>query len=220
VSQRTFDAAQQVLRVRRHNSYTDKELLDRLRELLREHGRLSQDLLREKAPPDPIIYSYRFGGLSQAYALIGYEPRAGIKNYDRKRRAGIVVDALLGELAEAVRLSGADIVRKRFVRDVVINGSITLSVQPALYFVSPVKSLHRWRFDFLRQKVPTFTVIARMDQRDERAVDFVLMPAAHIKRTGWRIGPATVERLREFHCPTREELTRRVLAEIHRDGKG
>ena len=67
--------------------------------------------------------------------------------------------------------------------------------------------------------MPTLTVFARIDESDERAVDFFLMPAEHIRRTGWRIGPRIVARLQAFPCPTIEELTCRVLAVVHGNEK-
>lgn len=53
-----------------------EELLDALRRLLRERGRLSQSLIvNDKTMPSPSVYQSRFGGLLNAYELIGYAPR-------------------------------------------------------------------------------------------------------------------------------------------------
>lgn len=52
---------------------SNEALLDALRELLRQHGRLSKEIIdcSETGPSHGTI-AYRFGGLLRAYALIGY----------------------------------------------------------------------------------------------------------------------------------------------------
>ena len=59
----------------RPHGLSDQEMLEALRQVLREHGRISQKLIR-KIPSIPSNYDYcrRFGGLSEAYRLIGYRP--------------------------------------------------------------------------------------------------------------------------------------------------
>jgi hypothetical protein len=59
----------------RHRDLTDQDLLERLRELLRKHGRLSGLLIDEtETMPSSSRYSTRFGSLVRAYTLIGWEP--------------------------------------------------------------------------------------------------------------------------------------------------
>jgi hypothetical protein len=53
-----------------------QEMLDGLRRLWKDHGRLTRDVVNEsKAVPHHAVYIKQFGGLSYAYKLIGYVPK-------------------------------------------------------------------------------------------------------------------------------------------------
>jgi DNA invertase Pin-like site-specific DNA recombinase len=60
-------------------SLSDEQLLELLRRLLREHGRLTQELINtsNQTPSGP-TYAYRFGSLKRAYELIGYKQRRSV----------------------------------------------------------------------------------------------------------------------------------------------
>ena len=52
-------------------------MLDGLRRLWRDHGRLTRDIVNESnAVPCDAAYIKQFGGQSYAYKLIGYDPKA------------------------------------------------------------------------------------------------------------------------------------------------
>lgn len=73
VSRGLFETAR--LNLRRFKDVTDEMLLDQLRRLLAEQGRLSQRLVNED--PDTCnatLFQRRFGGLVPAYERIGYQP--------------------------------------------------------------------------------------------------------------------------------------------------
>ncbi len=73
VSPDLFARAQDRLFRSRPNRWTNDELLQRLRELLVEKGRLSQSIVRNAANmPDPGTYARRFGSMSKACREIGY----------------------------------------------------------------------------------------------------------------------------------------------------
>jgi DNA invertase Pin-like site-specific DNA recombinase len=60
----------------RPHGLSDREMLDALRKLWREHGMLSEKLIKKtKSVPSCYHYCRRFGMLSEAYHLIGFEPR-------------------------------------------------------------------------------------------------------------------------------------------------
>lgn len=55
---------------------SDERLLDKLRQLLKRHGYLSQELIDvDRSMPTSSTYANRFGGIRQAYRLIGYDPK-------------------------------------------------------------------------------------------------------------------------------------------------
>jgi hypothetical protein len=73
VSRTLFNAAQRRFR-KPKRTVSDEELLDELRGALRRHGRLSQTVInRDPDTHCALFYRQRFGCLSKAYALVGFE---------------------------------------------------------------------------------------------------------------------------------------------------
>jgi DNA invertase Pin-like site-specific DNA recombinase len=67
-----FEAALRIIEAR-HRSFTDDDLLERLRVLLRRTGRLSGFIIDEAEDmPSSSMYAARFGSLPRAYSLIGW----------------------------------------------------------------------------------------------------------------------------------------------------
>lgn len=73
VTRRMFARAQRV-REERTKPVSADSLLEELRRLLKQEGRLTQALIYEKSHYHPKTYADHFGNLLRAYALVGYEP--------------------------------------------------------------------------------------------------------------------------------------------------
>jgi hypothetical protein len=72
VSTADFEAVQTIIRARNH-ARTDQGMLDKLRNLLETSGELSSAIIDEAdSVPFSATYAKRFGGLPQAYALVGW----------------------------------------------------------------------------------------------------------------------------------------------------
>jgi hypothetical protein len=97
-----FERARRIIESR-HQHLTDQDLLERLRELLRRHGRLSGLLIDEtETMPSSSCYSTRFGSLVRAYTLIGWEPDRDFSyveiNRSIRRRHADLISAIFDEL--------------------------------------------------------------------------------------------------------------------------
>jgi hypothetical protein len=102
VDQATFSESQRILQGRTTNK-SDEELLNSLRVLLANQGRLSLRLIKNSADvPSPSSYRHRFGGLRRAYELIGYGGPEQFGPIDRRRRTLPPVRAVGGG-AEAIQ---------------------------------------------------------------------------------------------------------------------
>lgn len=82
VSPALFAAAQSKFAILKGNIWTDDEMIGKLRRLLRKHGHLSRRLIDgspnvQGAP----AYIRRFGSMSAAYRLAGYEPAARFREH-------------------------------------------------------------------------------------------------------------------------------------------
>jgi DNA invertase Pin-like site-specific DNA recombinase len=74
IPEKLFREAQKRLSVRRGERLSDKSMLQSLRRLLKEEGRLSHMLVnRSKLTPSATTYRNHFGSLPNAFKLIGYE---------------------------------------------------------------------------------------------------------------------------------------------------
>src|SRR5271166_2371874 len=70
----------------RHTHLTDEQLLERLRNLLARIGELSGILIDDAEDmPSSTVYQSRFGGLTRAYALIGYTPLRDLRYIEINR---------------------------------------------------------------------------------------------------------------------------------------
>jgi hypothetical protein len=85
---------------------SDEEMLQALRLVWREHGRLTREVVSSsKTVPSISAYQLRFGSLSQAYRLIGFTPDAASV---RARRSPLVVSdkCLLTQLGRLLQKHG------------------------------------------------------------------------------------------------------------------
>lgn len=89
VSPDLFELARRNM-ARRFRRVGREAMIDGLKALLAEHGRLTATLIRDaEALPCPEVYRRRFGGLLEAYGLAGYSPtRRAVVAAGRPRRGG------------------------------------------------------------------------------------------------------------------------------------
>ncbi len=93
-----FEAAQAIFRSRpvqthrgRPRGLSDQEMLDRLAEVFRAHGRLSRHVIdHAEGLPSQWSYKVRFGGVAEAYALVGFKKMANQRGPGIRDGAGYV----------------------------------------------------------------------------------------------------------------------------------
>ena len=95
----------------RHKKVSDAELLERLKALRDQTGRLSAMIIdeSENMPPSS-LYSSRFGGLLRAYTLIGYVPEQDYRYVEINRRLRLLHgDIFLQTVSDIENLCGRHI---------------------------------------------------------------------------------------------------------------
>ncbi len=98
---------------------SDEEMLQKLRQLLHQHGHLRRAIIDEdESTPSVSAYKNRFGSLAQAYKLIGFIPRARTFASPREIRQRRSNYALLEGLKRLLQKHG------RLNRDIINNGGI------------------------------------------------------------------------------------------------
>jgi DNA invertase Pin-like site-specific DNA recombinase len=161
----------------RSRHFTDAELLEALRSVLKAKGVLSGLIIDEQDNlPSSNVFRNRFGSLLRAYQMIGYEPERDYRYIEinrslRQAHPGIVAQILDG-IAErggrAVQDPDTDLIR--------INGEFAASVVLARCFETKGGSL-RWRIRLDTGLLPDITIAVRMDELNEAPRDYYLLPS-------------------------------------------
>jgi DNA invertase Pin-like site-specific DNA recombinase len=122
-----FEAAQTIITARRHR-FTKKEMLDALRRLWKEHGTLNEKIIDTATGiPTSSTFWHRFGGVVQAYRLIGFKTKRDYSYIKgghslKGRRAEI-----LGEITSQIRTVGGSVKPAPF-QSICINDGTTARV--------------------------------------------------------------------------------------------
>lgn len=170
-----FFTAQGILRARARK-YTDEELIERLRSLYKSRGVLSGLIIDEMEDmPTSSVYAYRFGSLIRAYQMVGFTPDRDyqyleVNRFIRRLHPEIIVqtEARIAELGGQIsRDPGTDLLY--------INREFTVSIVLARCQVK-VSGLHRWKIRFDTSLLPDITVAIRLDQNNNTALDYFLLP--------------------------------------------
>src|SRR2546428_13122933 len=175
VDQAAFDEAQRILRGRTINR-SDEELLDNLRSLLADTGRLSLRVVRNA--PDtasPSTYRKRFGSLRRAYELIGYGRAADFGATDLRRRTQAMRENLIAQI-QAIFPNQISILRRggrwRSRWRLRNRGISALTSRP----FRPWKTTSRWALDPIRKQRNFVTLLARLNVSKDAFQDFHILP--------------------------------------------
>ena len=101
VDSRTFAEAQTILRSRTIEKSND-ELLDALRAVYLKEGQISYEIIsRSPDLPSPSAIRHRFGSLTSAYQMIGYQDKWGAERIERCRRLRALRADLLQQIVDS-----------------------------------------------------------------------------------------------------------------------
>ena len=170
-----FFTAQGMIR-ERNRRFSNDEMLDRLRGLLRKEGRLSGLKIDEaENMPSSGTYCARFGSLVRAYRLVGFTPERDYQYIEinralRHKHAEIVADAI----AEIETIGGA-ISQDPATDLLTVNGEFTASIVVSRCRQTKAGS-RRWKIRLDTGLAPDLTVALRMDGANEAVLDYYLLP--------------------------------------------
>ncbi len=167
VAPATFAEAQRLLENRTHR-LSDQNLLESLRVLLVQEGRLSHRLIRDsQLTPSPGAYRRRFGSISVAYGLIGYGNPSAFESTDLRHRTQALradlirqIQSMFPEEISVVRRSGRWRSRLR-VRNVAIVSVIVARR------VKVWKETIRWQIDPVPREGKLITLLARLNMDND-----------------------------------------------------
>jgi DNA invertase Pin-like site-specific DNA recombinase len=171
-----FLAAQSIILTRSHK-WSDEEMLEKLRGILTQHGRISGILIDEAEDlPSSSAFRNRFGSLVSAYRLIGYDPEIDysfieINRQLRKKHPEIVVEVL-----QKLRQMGSSVSIDEKTDMITVNEEWTVSIVLCRYQQSEAGTA-RWVIRLDEGLKPDITIAVRMDETNTGIRDYYLLPA-------------------------------------------
>ncbi len=201
-----FYTVQNIIR-ERHRKISDAELLDRLKSLQRQSGRLSAMIIdeSENLPPSS-LYRNRFGGLLRAYRLIGYIPERDYKYVEINQRLRVLhSDVLSKTISDIQQLCGRVISIDPGTRMIELNYNLFISIVISRCFVNSY-GIRRWKIRFDTCLHPDITVAVRMDAQNECIHDYYILPVLEFGSNELRLQDDNVDFLDGFRTDSLERL--------------
>lgn len=161
----------------RSQKLTDEEMLDKLREVFKAHGRICGILIDEAEDlPSSAAFRHRFGTLVAAYRLIGYDPHIDYSfieiNRKLRKQHPDTVSTIIRKIEELGGLADWD-ENKHMLR---VNGELRVSIVLCRHCNTPAGS-SRWLVRLDEGLKPDITIAVRMDATNEGIRDYYLLPA-------------------------------------------
>ena len=206
VDQGIFLAVQSIYK-ERNKKLTDDELLQGLRNLYTQQGRLSALIIDEAdCLPPSSLFRTRFGGLLRAYRMIGYTPERDYRY--------VAINQRLRELhAETVRdvIKQIEILcgRRIFVDPetslLELNHNLFISIAISRCFTTPAGT-NRWKIRFDTGLHPDITVAVRMDTHNKTIHDYYILPALEFSHNQIKLSENNTGLLDSFRSNTLDYL--------------
>lgn len=200
-----FERAQAIIQARSVR-LSDEDLLDILRKLLDRTGSLS-GLIIDEAPgcPSSSAYQSRFGSLSNAYQLVGYEPDRDCRYIEINRRLRAMHPGIVEQTVSEITALGAGAIVDAEHGLIDINGEFSVSLVIVRCKPTPAGTL-RWHVRLDRGHDPDITVAVRMEPDGQLIHDYLIIPTADVSGEALRTFEFNDISLSSFLFPSLEPL--------------
>ena len=176
VSEKLFHAAQAILKERTH-LITNEEILARLAQHFRIHGRLSVKILEEAEDlPHIRTITNRFGNLLRVYSLVGYEPEKDFRYLEIRERLRAIQTKIVSRLLSGIEKLGATVSLDATSQFLTINREFTVSICVVKHLATE-GGASRWSVKFGAERRPDVTVAVRMNESNEAVRDYYFFPS-------------------------------------------
>jgi DNA invertase Pin-like site-specific DNA recombinase len=170
-----FDTAQAIIRERSHR-LSNAEMLTGLQQLLQERGYLSGLIIDEtERLPSSSAYQHRFGSLLRAYELIGFTPDRDFRYIEINRTLRRLYPQIAADTVRGIQVAGGHVEQDATTDLLTINREFTASIVVVRCRATSAGSL-RWQIRFDTGLWPDITIAVRMDEPNQRALDYYLLP--------------------------------------------
>ena len=170
-----FYTAQGILRARAYR-YSNEELIERLRNLYQNRGFLSGLVIDEtEGMPSTSIYSHRFGSLVRAYQMVGFTPDRDYRYLETNKFLRRFHPEIIKQTESQIAMLGGFVRRDPATDLLRINDEFSISLVLARC-QTPESGRHHWKVRFDTSLAPDITVAVRLDQPNQAALDYYLLP--------------------------------------------
>ena len=170
-----FYTAQGIARARVYR-YSNEELIERLRNLYQNRGFLSGLIIDEtEGMPSTAIYSHRFGSLVRAYQMVGFTPDRDYRYLETNKFLRRFHPEIVKQTESQIAMLGGSVRRDPATDLLRINDEFSISLVLARCQV-PESGRHHWKVRFDTSLAPDITVAVRLDQPNQAALDYYLLP--------------------------------------------
>ena len=198
--------------IRGLRSLTNDEVLGRLRAFYEKHGSISVHAMRRhRFRPGPMAFVGRFGSLSAAYSLVGYQMGAQHDNWVERRRLIDLRVNVLREIREAVETKSRRMFWHRYGTTFQI-GHRTSGALQLLKVVIGLDGNARWRHFARQYPNADVHVVGRLDDDDRTIRDYYVIPANCIEQVPTILPLQNGPQAEEFHCHDLQAAIHRVRA--------
>jgi DNA invertase Pin-like site-specific DNA recombinase len=158
-------------------SFTDEQLLEHLRQFLRQNGKLSQRLISESLDmPSSEVYNSRFGGLSEAYRRIGYKTARNLSYIERDRMLMPIRRAFIAKVMGEIVSVGASVRQDPRTKLLIVNENFKMRLT-----IAPCRALkrsHSWKLYLYSPLNPDVILIARLALDNKAILDYFCLPCS------------------------------------------
>jgi DNA invertase Pin-like site-specific DNA recombinase len=178
VDHKLYAEAQRVSALRAQYS-SEEELLNYLREFLREHGTMSaRKINADPDMPCPQAYVQRFGSLMAAYRKIGYEPSRNVAHIERDRGLHAIRRSFTNEVVGALNKVGLPAKKNNHTGLIEIAGNS--SVRAIVARCRSRGESQAWIFRLRSGRSPDQTVVGRLAPGNRNFLDYFCIARADI----------------------------------------
>jgi DNA invertase Pin-like site-specific DNA recombinase len=182
----TFGRAGAIIRARSQRLGND-EMLALLANILQQNGRLSGLIIDECTDtPSSGCYRSRFGSLLRAYALVGFEPEQDYRYLETNRAIRGMLPEFIQNIMSAAGHLDVPVRHDDATGLLSIAEEVTLSPVIARCFSTPAGSL-RWKIRLNNGYRADFTLVARMEDGNDKPRDYYLLPALDLREAMLRL---------------------------------
>lgn len=189
---------------------SDQELLDRLRNLLKKRGVLSETIInRSRDLPSSSLYIYRFGSIFNAYRLIGYPGGSRHVTWSVRFSLRTVRSRIVDEMRAMLQSYHLDIQSNRTATNLMMSNGVACTFGVSKPY--EVSSGRRWIFRCVTKFHLPYHLYGRLDEDEQTVFDYYLVPRPALDLMPMRMKLRNAPEAEDFHAASLSIALKRLV---------